>query len=299
MKKRYILAMLCGLFLVYNKGFGQLNPLGSMYYQNEYLNNPSLAGMNNTVKLNAAFRAQWTNIEGAPLTQVLTADYGASNKVGLGTIFYLEQSGVFQRKKAMISYAYHLPLNDDVSKLNFGLSAGIMNEWINRSKVVGEQSDVNIAEFNERPTYLDADFGASITTEKLLVAVSMPNLKRFFKRDVLRNSVDLSTFFATAGYKIAFQNSLDLDNIEPKVTYRTVQGYKDIIDFGTQLNFSEKKLMINSLYRTTGSFTLGMGTTYRNSLSVLALYTTNTSALRAYTNAEFEVALKYTIQTKK
>lgn len=299
MKHRHILAMLCGLLLICNKGFSQLNPMGSMYYQNEYLNNPSLAGMNNTVKLNAAFRAQWTDIKGAPQTQILTADYGASNKVGLGAIFYLEQSGIFQRKKAMITYAYHLPLNDDVSKLNFGLSAGIMNEFINRTKVVGDETDISIAEFNERPTYLDADFGASYTSEKLTVAASMPNLKRLFKRDVVRNVVDLSTFFVSAGYKITFQNSFDLDNIEPKVTYRTVQGYEDIVDFGTQLNFSGKKLMLNSFYRTTGSFTLGMGTTYQNKLSILALYTTNTSALRAYTNAEFEIALKYSIQTKK
>jgi hypothetical protein len=84
-----------------------------------------------------------------------------------------------------------------------------------------------------------------------------------------------------------------LSVIEPKLTYRGVDNYRDILDLGLNTEFWGNKLLLSSIYHTTNSVTFGVGTTYQNKLSILALYTTNTAEIQSYANGEFEIGLKY------
>ncbi|HYK76386.1 MAG TPA: PorP/SprF family type IX secretion system membrane protein [Daejeonella sp.] len=295
MKKTFSLFMVIGLTALCAPVHAQLNPLGSTYYQNEYLYNPAMAGIDNNLKLNAAVRAQWTNIEGAPLSQALTADYGFSTKVGLGLMLHSEQLGVFQRSRAMLSYAYHLPLNDEVSKLNFGLSMGLMHKWIDHAKVIGDDSDENINTFNNRPTSLDFDFGVAYTNEKLTIQGAVPNLPRIFNRDIARNAVDLPLLFSAISYKAELSG---LDYIEPKVAFRKVQHFNSIWDIGARFSFSNERLGLDAIYRSTKSLIVGLGTTYKESLSIQVLFTSNPSQMSSHASGEFELALKYSIKKK-
>ena len=47
----------------------QLNPLAGIYFQNEYLGNPALAGKEAGLNLNIGYRRQWSAKPGAPKTQ--------------------------------------------------------------------------------------------------------------------------------------------------------------------------------------------------------------------------------------
>ncbi|GAA4209446.1 type IX secretion system membrane protein PorP/SprF [Pedobacter jeongneungensis] len=288
----YIIAL---LFLLITPAFAQLNPMGSIYYQNQFLANPAMAGLERGLNLNAAFKTQWAGVEGAPKIQYLTGDYGlASNKVGLGLLFYNETAGAINRTRATVTYAYHLPLNGGTNFLDFGLSAGIMNESVDFNKVKGDLDDDVLNSFNDRKLYLDGDFGAAYRTEKLTLQAALPNLKRFFKRDVLRNVVDRSTYFIAAGYK--FTTDKLINSIEPKLVYRGVQNYDGIFDAGVNLQILDNKLMLNGVYHSTNSFTGGFGTNYKNQFSLLFQYTTNTSKMLNYSNGEFELGLKYSIK---
>src|SRR5690349_19861400 len=85
------------LFL--NAAKAQILPLNAQYFQNRYLVNPSMAGINEGFNINGGFRKQWSNIPGAPITQSITLDQQL-NKVGWGVNFYNEKSGGIQRTKA-------------------------------------------------------------------------------------------------------------------------------------------------------------------------------------------------------
>ena len=151
MKTIQYIIIIIGLLLT-GTGYGQLNTMGSSYFQNEYLANPSMAGIGKGWILAGAYKVQWTNIDGAPSMQVLTATYGIPDKkVGLGLNFYNETAGVIRRTSVKGTYAYHLPLNDQGSFLDFGISSTIMNEWIDFNKVVGDPGDQNLHRFNVRP----------------------------------------------------------------------------------------------------------------------------------------------------
>ena len=283
------------LFLFVTPAFAQLNPMGSIYYQNQFLANPAMAGLETGLNLNAAFKTQWAGVDGAPKIQYLTGDYGlANNKVGLGILFYNEGAGAINRTRATLTYAYHLPLNGGANFLDFGLSAGLMNEWIDFGKAKGDLDDDVLNSFNNRRLYLDGDFGVAYRSDKLTLQAALPNLKRFFKRDVLRNVVDRSIYFIAAGYK--FTTDKVINSIEPKLVYRGVQNYDGIFDAGVNLQFLENKLMLNGIYHSTNSFTAGFGANYKKQFSVLFQYTTNTSKMQSYSNGEFEVGLKYSIK---
>ena len=293
--KRKIYYSICLLLLLCNSAFSQLNPMGSIYYQNQFLANPALAGVETGVTLNGAFKAQWVGVEGAPKIQYLTGEYGLqNNRVGIGALVYSETAGAINRFRATASYAYHLPLNNISSYLDFGLSAGLMNEYINFGKVKGDLTDDVLNSFNERRLYLDGDFGIAYRNDKLTLQGSLPNLKRFFKRDVLRNVVDRSIYFLAAAYKITGNNVINI--IEPKLVYRGVQNYDGIFDAGVNIQFLENKLMLGGIYHSTDSFTGGFGVNYREQISILFQYTSNTSQMRNYSNGEFEVGLKYSFK---
>lgn len=290
MKKLIIITI---LLFIGKIGYSQLNPMGSIYYHNQYVANPAMAGIAEGWELNAAYKAQWTVIDNGISMQTVSAAYGSSNKkVGFGFLFYNDKAGVVQSTSAKATYSYHLPLNNQNSFIDFGLSGGFMNENINQSQVIGDLGDVSLTNFNDRKIYFDADFGVALRTKGITIQGAMPNLKRLLGKDIKRNLVDRATFMSAVSYKIAL-NKGKLNSVEPKVMYRAIDNFKDIIDLGSNFIFSEGKLQLSGIYHSTGSITFGAGTLYKNKLTILAQYTTNTSDLGSYSNGEAEIGLKY------
>lgn len=290
MKRILIISL---LFIVFQKGFGQLNPMGSIYYQNQYLANPAMAGSEIGWELNAAYKAQWVTVDGAPRIQTISAAYGSENKkVGFGLLFYNDMAGVVERTSFKATYAYHLPLNNKTTFINFGISAVFMDESISHSRVIAESGDPSIANFDERTVYADADFGIALRSSGFTLQAAFPNLKRFLKRNEQRNLVDRSLFMTSISYKY-INEERSLTSIEPKIAFRTVENYKNLLDAGANFQFNGDKLLLSGIYHSSGSITFGAGTTYKNKLGILAQYTTNTTDLQGFTNGEFEIGLKY------
>lgn len=291
MKK--IIVLIALLVIIGKTGYSQLNPMGSTYFQNPYLLNPAMAGVEEGWELNGSYKAQWTAINGAPAMEAITAAYGTRNKkVGLGLNFFNDRAGVIARTSFKATYAYHLQLNKETSYIDFGLSAGVMDEWVDFNKVVGDISDRSLYNFNQRSVYFDGDFGIAFRNKNLTVQGSLPNLKRFLDRDEQRSVADRFLYMGAVGYKFLNENSV-LNSVEPMVMYRGVENYKDILDAGVNLQFFGKNLLMSGVYHSTNSVTVGAGTTYKNKLTILTQYTTNTSDLQNYSNGEVEISLKY------
>ena len=296
MKTAYIkkagIALSLLLLSVLQESKAQLNPLGGVYFQNQYLANPAMAGLDTGLTLNLGYRQQWSSIQGAPKEQSLTGTYGLSQKVGLGLNVYNDEAGLLRRTKVMGTYAYHLPINGEDQKLSFGISLGFMNERVGYEDIKGNPNDPNVSRFNERETFIDGDFGVAYTSVRLTVQGAIPNMKTFFKKDDNSNTVDRSLFFTAVSYKLYFPNALDGLGVEPKIAFRGVKGYDHMGDIGANFTFAKNAVSLMGMYHTSQSATFGMGVNFRKSISILGIYTTETSALSGYTNGNFEVALK-------
>lgn len=282
----YIVFALFFLFQV-NTLKAQLNPLGAQYYSNPYLINPAYAGYEQGLKLNAAYRKLWSGIPGAPLTQNITADYGFK-RVGLGLNVNNESAGLLRQTRVAASYAYHLPIDSGKTGLHFGISLAVMSQRLENADVVGNPNDISIGDYNGRRTYLDGDFGMAFTTERLSLQMAIPNLKDFLGRD-LGNVADITTFYGAVAYNFTLNPTMEL---EPKAAFRGVRNYKNMLDVGAQLAFSERKFLAMAMYHSNESATLGLGMDFARKYLISAMYTSQTSALNSYANGSFEINLR-------
>lgn len=267
----------------------QLNPLAAQYYNNQYLGNPAMAGLGKGLELNVAYRQQWSNMPGGPEMQNLTAAYGFK-KVGLGLNIVNDKAGLQRQTRVVGTYAYHLDFEND-RRLHFGLSFGFMNQRLETSDINGNPNDVVIGQYNDRKTYLDGDFGAAYTTGRLTVQGSLPNLKTFFKKDNIKVA-DEVTFYGALSYKIPVTKELNGMDVEPKVAYRGVKGFDNIVDVGAMLSVANEQLSLTGLYHSTESGTLGLGLNFQRKYLISGMYTTQTSALNGYSNGNFELNLR-------
>jgi type IX secretion system PorP/SprF family membrane protein len=273
----------------------QLHPLGNMYYQNQYMGNPAFAGIEQGLNANVAYREQFTEIPGSPVTQSVTGDYGFDNRTAVGLNLNFSKSGLINYTRALATYAYHLPLDED-NKLHFGLSLGFMREHINSRDISGDDFDPVTNRFNDRGNQLDGDFGMAYTGKKLTLQAAIINLHNYLQTDPnFVNGVNYATFFSAVSYKIAIDPQF---SAEPKVAYRGIKGFDDVIDAAINLSY-QNRFSFYSIYHTTKSATFGFGLAYNDALTFTGMYTTNTSEMQGYANGDFEIGLNFKMNKKK
>lgn len=275
----------------------QLTTMGSMYYQNRYLINPAMAGVEAGVELNAAYRAQWVGINDSPKMQSFTAAFGSKNRqLGLGLSVYNETAGLIRRTQFKGTYAYHIQLNRENNFLDFGLSAGVSDASLDVNRIQGSQNDVAVGAYNQRKMYFDGEFGVAFRTDVFNVQFSMPSLKEFFYRDMERVILERPTYFGYVGYRIIDYDPLIFNFVEPMVAFRILSTNRSIVDVGLKTEILDNKIMANLIYHSSNSFTIGLGLNSKRNFSVLGMFKTNTSAMSNYSNGEFELSVRYNIK---
>lgn len=295
--KRYMMALLVS-GMVCGTANAQLAPLGAMYFQNQYLNNPAFAGKHQGLELDLGYRQQWSNMPGSPKIQSLTGSYAMTSRAGLGLNINNDQTGLYKRTRIMGTYAYHLPLSAGSDKLSFGVSVGLMDERIDYNILDGDVDDPSARNFNQRDKYLDGDFGVAYTSNKLNVQASMPNLRNTlgFNKDDDR-VVNDARYFVAASYKLRLSENQGV-GLEPKVAFRSVRGFDNIFDMGANFTFVEDKIGLMGMYHTNKSTSFGFIAKVSKTFDLMGVYTSNTAALAGQTNGSFEVNMKINLFNK-
>ena len=202
-----------------------------------------------------------------------------------------DQAGLISRTRVLATYAYHLPVSQ-TDKLNFGLSLGINNTYVDYSKIIGDQGDAQATAFNQRSVYMDGDFGMSYTNSKLAIQGTLPNLKSvFFASNDDNLDIDRSTFFTTASYKIPFSNPYSSFSIEPKIAFRGVKGFDNIFDAGLNFDMISSDISFSGVYHSNQTITGGFGLALPT-MDLLLAYTYNNGAVQSYANNTFEFGVK-------
>lgn len=275
-----------------NTANAQLTEYESMYFQNQYLNNPAMAGLNEGIKLNIGYQRQWDQVPGNPILMNATVEYNSGNRMGLGLNVNSDRAGLINRTRILGTYAYHLPIGVD-EKLNFGLSAGAKFSSIDYNKMIGNADDIAVQNFNEGAAF-DGDLGMAYTSRLLTVQVSLPNLNSFFYNtdNGVKKYVDRSTFYSAVSYKFLLSNQDEDLNIEPMIAYRGVKGYKDILDAGARFNLPDYKMNLSAFYHTNKIVSTAFGIELEK-VGIFLAYSKYFGELGAYANNTFECGLNY------
>lgn len=280
------------LLCIAKAGHAQVYPLQTMYFQNQYLYNPALAGMDNKVNLNIDYRQQWNNFPGAPKLGSFTADFEPGKNVGLGAQVSDEQFGLIRETRVMATYAYHVPLNGANEHLNFGLSLGINNSRLNTNAIVGDQTDPEIAQYSQLKPYFDGDAGVAYTSDGFSIGATLPNIRAtFFNSSDQRFVADQLRFMALASYKIPLNTTGDYI-LEPLAAYRNIRGYQSIVDVGANIDLkSVAGIYFQGLYQSNHSMNFGFGFN-QGTYGLNFAYGFETGAVDPYTNGSFQLGIK-------
>jgi type IX secretion system PorP/SprF family membrane protein len=290
LKKPLLVLLLLLCSTLYCKA--QLNPFQSIYFQNRYLINPAMAGLDPGLNINVGYRQQWNTFPGAPKSQILTADYHALDRVGLGINVNDDQAGLIRQTRVMGTYAYHLPLSDNNQKLNFGLSLGIDDSRLDLDKIVGDESDEQIARYNQAKPYVDGDFGIAYTSNNLFVEAVVPNLKAaFFKNSIERIDVDRVLFMTAVSYKIHTDNDYSNLVFEPLAAFRKVKGATNIFDAGFNFTMVNYYMSLQAIYHSNQSAGLGLAFEQKT-FAINFTYNLETGRVNSYTAGAVELGLK-------
>lgn len=275
----------------------QLNPFQAMYFQNKYIYNPAMAGLEQGLNLNVGYRQQWSSFPGTPKTGYITAEVKPTDKVGLGINVTAEEAGLIKSTRVMGTYAYHLPLEGENQHLSFGLSLGINDARVDYSNLNGDPTDQEIARYNQLKAYLDGDFGIAYTSNRLYIGASMPNMKAtFFKSSEARFDADRLLFTSIVSYKLPVGTDGTF-KLEPLAGLRIVKGYKDIVDAGANFSMERYGLFFQSIYHSSKSLGFGLGLDQK-AYAFNVSYTIETGQLTTYTNGSFELGIKFRLFDK-
>lgn len=263
-----------------------LDPSGTQFFQNQYLANPAMAGVDTGVHINAAFRRQYTGIEGAPETKYFTADALFGNRVGGGVRVFNDQAGLMNRTRVALSYAYQLPIGKDGQKLRFGLSLALNVQRIDTKNVDGDMNDPSIGAFNRREDYFEGEYGMAYTDLHWNIQAALPNIRTLFTDE--NKGVDGGGIYYTA-ISYRFLPIGAISSIEPKICYRGVKGYDNILDAGINIGFLNNAANVMGIYHSTKSVTVGLGFNIKQVVMIQAMYTTQTGGIKTYVDGGYEI----------
>lgn len=148
----------------------------SLYDLQGNLHNPALAGVSGHAQFGASYRSVWSGIAGSPTTAMIFGSaYLEKAKVGLGGYLYNDVTGPTSRKGLQLSYALHIPLQND-AKFSIGLESRFLQYAIDKAmlqEAIG--NDPVYAGASNRFTG-DAGMGIAYTNKKFQLGASVSQL---------------------------------------------------------------------------------------------------------------------------
>ena len=147
--QRYFGITVIFILLLIESANAQQRPHFTQYISNELIINPAFAGAEEALSITLVHRSQWSDLEGAPSTQTLTAhSLFKSKKIGIGLAVINDEIGIHSSLNAAASYAYHIEL-DQETYLSLGLQFGFNQKRSDYNSLINQIPVSNDPKLNE------------------------------------------------------------------------------------------------------------------------------------------------------
>tara|TARA_B100001057_G_C22839915_1_gene946659 strand:- start:1114 stop:2526 length:1413 start_codon:yes stop_codon:yes gene_type:complete len=144
--KKIISLSICLLSLV---SYSQQTPQRNLYGYNKYAINPAYAGASGCTQVNFSHLNQWVQVEGAPLTSMISANSLIGKSMGVGGQVLVDQIGMIQQVSAMGSLSYGLTIGKS-HNIRLGASIGYNQYRIDASNAIAFDEGDPIIEGGEQ-----------------------------------------------------------------------------------------------------------------------------------------------------
>lgn len=293
MKRIIIILIVC---LSASWSTAQQVPFYSQYFFNPFIYNPSFTGQSGETRAFLTHRNQWTAIQGAPVTSILTIDGPIQgDKAGLGVNMFSDRTDILVKTGARLAYSYSVNIND-MHQLRFGLGVGVINNRIDYNKAVVEDiNDPNLFNASQSRATIDADFGISYFWKDLSVGVAMPQL---LDNDIEYSKIDEDesvTYGLRRHYLVSAQYDFEIDDkwsVSPLTMARVTPGAPFQFDFGAMGSY-EKVGWLGFMYRHEYAIGIMGGAKINEKLYVGGTYDLIINDLSGYAGSSSELLVGY------
>ena len=293
-KMKRIYKLLLMLLLCFNAQ-GQQDPMLTQYMFNGLYLNPAYAGSHKYWTSTLSYRTQWVGatFEGAPQTAIAAVDGPIPGKnMGLGIIAVHDEIGVTKTNSVMFNYAYQLKLNENTSKLAFGINAGISqyNSRLVDVLIWDLEDEVYANNLNKVLPRIGA--GAYYFSDRHYLGISIPTLIAYEKGQ--KFSVDLSAAsFLRRHYLLTGGIVLDAgENVKLKPSF--LLKYVSNAPLEGDINFSalfKEQFWVGASYRTGDAAAIILEYQSNAFFRIGYSYDITVSKLRGYQNGSHEIMI--------
>ncbi len=312
--KKYILFTVIAFGIA--KGYAQQTVQFSQYVFNGLSVNPAYAGYREDWIVNLSSRIQWTGIDGAPQTNLVSADgLTRNNNIGLGIIATSDKLGPQNTSSVYGNYAYRIQLDDnDTKRLSFGLGVGLVQYSLDGSKFnATDVGDGVVPSGYESKLTPDLRLGVYYYTSQFYAGASMLNALSGATSFIDNPYVVKETrhLYLTTGLMLKLTDNLDW---KPSIMFKEDFKSPTNIDLNTFLLLN-KIIWLGASYRTGAAiwaktnlqggldksdaiaaiFELNVSDNFRFGYS----YDFTTSKLSSYQSGTHELSLSLRFKNKK
>lgn len=281
MKKIIIIIVISALSIQLTKA--QTNPLLGQYIQNLPMYNPSLAGVNDFLDINAGFRQQWVGFQKAPQTNYLSAygiirfngekeksEFAKSLKHGVGGFVTLQNQGYYRQYEVSFTYAVHVPVFND-TYVSLGISPSFYNNQIDLTDVwvkdeLTDETYQSVMENGYSNTFLHTNLGFSMYSPNYYVSYSLMEASEMQLKgnEETDNNVSKSRHHIMGGYR--FHLNADFDII-PNTFVRIDQARPTFYEVGVRSQY-KRNLWAGLSYRNDNTLVSMIGVLVRDKFKI-------------------------------
>ncbi|MBQ6653009.1 MAG: type IX secretion system membrane protein PorP/SprF [Prevotella sp.] len=258
-RRRTILAVFLWLLAVCASA--QYDPSFSHYFDMEPSFNAAAVGKDSKINVTAGYAMAMAGFENNPQTMYLAADmpfFFLNQYHGAGIQFMNDKIGAFTHQKLGLQYAFRHKLFG--GRLAWGLSAGLLSESIDPSKIDLDDSSDNAFPTSEADgNALDLGVGLYYQRGLWYVGISAQHLTAPTVELGERNELQIDpTYYLTGGYNIRLRNPFL--TIKPSFLVRS-DGTTWRGDISTRLVYTndKKQMYAGVAYSPTNSVTVLLG----------------------------------------
>jgi len=231
----------------------------SQYMENKYVFNPAVAGSLSYSPLALTYRRDWTGIDDAPTTQMISAHFLATDNVGLGGKIFNYSTGKLSKMGIEGTYAYHIKMGSNGDKLSLGLSLQLYQFFLNKSQLTLEEPGDDVMLFgSDKLITPDAAFGVYYYNDKYFAGLSayqLFNRKVDLMNDNLFDNRQVRHYFLTGGYDFDINSNF---SIEPSILAKYIEAGIAQLDINAKVTYKQTVWMGLS-YRTQDAVSINLG----------------------------------------
>jgi len=269
----------------------QQTPHYSQYVINDYVMNPAIGGKNNYFLGMSANRYQWGGITDAPRTYIMSLHGPLKwDHMGVGGQLFTDIVGPTRRTGFYASYAYHAPLNDNLT-LSMGVNAGILQFMVDAQKItLHDPGDLTLV--NSLQSVLVPDFAAGfyLYSDRFWVGGSclqiQQNKLKFFDYSANTTSVMNRHIYFMAGYTQPIGEDF---KVEASTLGKWVSPVPFQFDAGIRAIYKDK-IWVGGGYRHLDAVSMNIGFLWRD-LQLSYAYDFTTTNLGNYSTGTHELII--------